>query len=138
LSAGLTLGLAGVSRGQDKPPAEPPPPAGDQRPDRPGPGRDRQPPRVEPAQTLDRVHEAVKKLTLSDEQAAQIKGMVEQAKTAVAAALKDAEALEPRERFGKVREVMGPIREKMMDVLDETQREKLRENMQQAGGPGFG
>ena len=142
LTAGLTLGWAGLSRGQDKPRAEPPPPGAErgERPQRGGPdGGGEGRPRMELGQQmLDRLHEQLKKLNLSDEQSTKIKAILDEAKTATSAAMKEGEGLEPRERFGKVREVMQPFREKLMDVLDETQREKLRENMKAAGGPGFG
>lgn len=133
--AGLTLGWAGLSHGQEKPPKAPPD-SGDARPDR-GPA-DGQRPQFEPGRMLERLHDQMERLNLSDEQKTRIKSIVDDAKKEVAEAIKDSKDVEPRERAEKIREAIAPFREKLMDVLDETQREKLRENMKAAGGPGFG
>ena len=78
LTAALTLGWEGLSRGQDKPPAEPPPPGAErgERPQRGGPDGERRP-RLEPGQMLDRLHEQFKKLNLSDEQSTKIKAILD-------------------------------------------------------------
>jgi hypothetical protein len=142
LSAGLTLGMVGFAFGEDKPAGgggETPPPPGQRqnRPEgRPEGGPDGR--RMDPARMLDRIQEVYGKLNLSEEQKTKVKSIVDDAKKDVEAAMKDLEGKEPRERFEKMREVLQPVREKLMDVLDETQREKLREEFRNggAGGPG--
>ena len=73
-----------------------------------------------------------------------MKAIVEKAKPKLDALAKEVEGKEPRERMTKAREAMQPIREELMAVLDETQRQKLRELNQsrqnrgggeRAGGP---
>jgi Spy/CpxP family protein refolding chaperone len=136
LSAGLAFGWAsGVARGEDKPAAAPPP--GDQ-PDRPErPGGERGGPPREPGGMLERFRERVDELNLSAEQKTKIDGIVEKAKTDLKAAMaKAADATSPEERRDAIREVMEPAREAIMNALDETQREKLRETMRNAFGGG--
>jgi hypothetical protein len=104
--------------------------------------------RPEPGRMLDRMREMYnEKLNLSDEQKKKVDAIVDKAKTDLEAAMKDSKDLEPRERGEKIRGVMGPVREALMDVLDSTQQEKLREEMKKQfgdrrpggpDGPGFG
>jgi Spy/CpxP family protein refolding chaperone len=142
LSAGLALGTVGFAFGEDKPATgggDTPPPAGERqnRPEgRPEGGPDGR--RMEPGRMLDRIQEVYGRLNLSEEQKTKVKSIVDGAKKDVAAAMKEVEGKEPRERMEKMREVLQPVREKLMDVLDETQREKLREEFRNAGGPGGG
>jgi hypothetical protein len=139
LSAALALGAAGFAFGDDKGSGNstpPPPPAGQgdrQRPEGRGEGAMRDPGRM-----LDRIQELYGKLNLSDDQKTKVKSIIDDAKKNVAAAMKDLEGKEPRERVEKMREVMQPVREKLMDVLDETQREKLREEFRGGEGGRFG
>jgi Spy/CpxP family protein refolding chaperone len=133
LSAALALGSVSLAFGEDKPSGDapaPPPPGERQGPD----GRREGGPRMDPARMLDRIQEVYGRLNLSEEQKTKVKSIIDDAKKDLAAATKDLEGKEPRERMEKMREVMQPVREKLMDVLDETQREKLREEFRAAGG----
>jgi Spy/CpxP family protein refolding chaperone len=129
------------ARGEDvKPPADAPKPEqkDGQRPGGPegrGGGGDR--PRMEPGRILDRVQETLKDLNLSDDQKTKIKTIIDKARTDLQAAMKDQNQA-PEDRRQKVREALAPVREKINEVLDETQRDKLREKMQREGfrGPG--
>ncbi len=131
LSAGLMAGWACAARAEDKPPVEPPKP-GAEAGQKPGPGG-REGGRPDPQRMLERMRQSFDGLNLSDEQKAKLKEITDAAKGKLAAVLKETEGAEPRERMQKIREAMQPIREQAMDVLDETQKEKLRENMRQAG-----
>ncbi len=150
LAAGLACGWAGLAFGAD----EKQPPAGE----RPRPegregggaagGAERGGQRPEPGRMLDRMREMYnEKLNLSDEQKKKVDAIIDKAKTDLEAAMKDTKDLEPRERGEKMRGVMGSVRESLMDVLDSTQQEKLREEMKKQfgdrrpggpDGPGFG
>lgn len=130
LTMGLALGCATHwTFGEDKPGADrPAPPAGDARPGA-DEGRDRNRPPFDPKMMLDRMEKHWNDtLNLSAEQKTKVKSIVDKAKTDIDAALKAGDNQEPRERFGKVREIMGPVREQLRDVLDQTQRDKLRES----------
>jgi Spy/CpxP family protein refolding chaperone len=136
--AGLSVGAAATfARGEDtKPPADAPKAVkGDgQRPGGPEDrGGDR--PRMDPSRILDRVQETLKDLNLSDEQKTKVKAIIDKARTDLQAALKATEGQGPDDRRQKVREALAPVREKINEVLDETQRDKLREKMQREGGP---
>lgn len=140
IAAAVAMTCATWAFGQDKPPADRPAPPGEPRqqgPEGRGPGDRGARPQFDPKQMLDRMQEHWNStLNLSDEQKTKIKGIVEKAKTDIDAALKAGEGEEPRERFGRVRELMQPVREQLMDVLDQTQRDKLRESRGEFFGPG--
>lgn len=164
LTAGLTFGLAGLAYAQDAaPPAtgEPPktaeaetaeaetaeakPDGADAKPaaaggerrreGRPSRGEFR---RADPQRMLQRMQESFNDLNLSDEQKMKIQAIVDKAKPQLEALVKETEGAEPRERATKLREAAQPVREELMAVLDETQRQKFRERMEAARAAGGG
>ena len=144
LTAGLALGgwSTTTTFAQDKP-AEP---AGEReraerrgRPDGPpgerrgGPG-DRERGRGEPRQMFDRLEESLKDLNLSEEQKTKTKAILDKARADLDAAMKDGQ--DPAARREKVREINRTTREEVLNALDETQRERMRQQMRgRAGGP---
>jgi Spy/CpxP family protein refolding chaperone len=152
-SAGLTFGLAGMTFAQDAAPAaaeqpksEAAPAEGDaapaaagggQRPE--GQGRRGEGRRGgDPVRILQRMQASFDDLNLSEEQKAKVQAIVDKAKPQLEAAVKEAEGKEPRERATKLREATQPVRDELMSVLDETQRQKLRERMEAARAAGGG
>lgn len=158
LTAGITIGFAGMTHAQDAAPApaageqpktEAKPAEGDAAPaagaerGREGRGRRGEGRGANPARMLQRMQESFNDLNLSDEQKTKIQAIVDKAKPQLEALAKETESLEPRQRAKKMRETVQPVREELMSVLDETQRQKLREKMEVAraaggggGGPG--
>ena len=153
LAAGIMFGVAGVTYAQDAAPApaagEQPktdeakpaegnatPAAGaeqDERRGRRGEGRG-----GNPARMLQRMQESFGDLNLSDEQKSKVQAIIDKAKPQLEALAKETASLEPRERATKMREAVQPVREELMSVLDETQRQKLREKMEAARAAGGG
>ena len=143
LSAGLTLGWAsGTTRAEDKPDPYGQPPAG--KPE----GRDRERgergergERPDPQRMVERMRGRLEGLNLSSEQKSKIDEILAKGKTDLEAAVKQLEGgggPPSPERGQPVRDVMRDLHEKVMNALDETQREKMRESMRNAGpgGPG--
>lgn len=157
LTAGMTIGLAGMTYAQgaapapaagEQPKTETKPAEGDAAPaagaerGREGRGRRGEGRGANPARMLQRMQESFNDLNLSDEQKTKIQAIVDTAKPQLEALARETESLEPRQRAKKMRETVQPVREELMSVLDETQRQKLREKMEAAraagggGGPG--
>jgi Spy/CpxP family protein refolding chaperone len=134
LTAGLAVGWASTVRAEDKPPADQPRERGEgPGGQRGGPsGRERGP--VEPEKMVERMQGMFSDLNLSEEQKTKMKGILEKAKADLVALGKPAEGQDRREHGEKMRGIMEPLREQMMGVLDETQKEKLREKFRSAGG----
>ena len=129
LTAGMALGWAGTVQAEDKPQADKP---GNERGEGRGPGgrEDRQP---GPDKMIERMQGMFSDLNLSEEQKTKMKGILEKAKADLVALGKPAEGADRREHGEKARAILQPVREQMMGVLDETQKEKLREKMKEAG-----
>jgi len=85
---------------------------------------------MDPQRMLERMQASFGDLNLSDEQKTKIQAIVDKAKPQLEAAVKETQGQQPRERMAKFRETMQPIREEIMGVLDETQRQRLREKTQ--------
>ena len=90
------------------------------------------------ARFLERMLQVMDELKLSDQQREQVRSIVDEARADIRAAAKDTQDLAPRDRAERIREKVDEVRQRIGAVLDEQQRELLRQRVDELRRPARG